>query len=1054
MKNNSPRDRNKMLLLAIALFALFSSSYAQNPSLKVFEQWRDTAGSQNTFYKASTITIPGTTHVLVCGATLNGNGNGDYDMLVEKIDGAGTVLWAQQYDGAGHGDDIAADVEVNASTGDVYITGCYYENATDSSNAVTIMYNISGVQQWVATYNGTGSQFDATIALFVDNSNGDVFAAGLEWSGVNLYDMLLIRYDNTGAQQWVNTLDYASGNDGLNKIGMSVGKPYVGGGIQDMFGSYEYAVYAFDLSSGGLGFGSSSVGTTPGFNRLADLAIDDTGNVYITGFTFDPVTKYDIRTIKLDSNLNVVWSWDYDAGYNMDDEGTGLALDSHNNVIVVGYSETAFNGKNYTILKYNNAGALQWIENYDDPYFGDDSASAVVIGKNDTDAIYVTGYSFNGSTNDYRTMKLDGQGNPVWAILMNSQLNGDDKATAISLDSLGDVIVSGQNKLGDSVFAYTTVKYIEKNTTLHKDTISFTSSSFVFTENRGQLLGTDTAEHPEVRFYTLNAHPAIYFMDTAVSYVFLKNDTSVANTDSIARVDMKFVSSNSDQRIRALDVRDDYCNFFLDHLQGGRSRVQNYNQLVSFDVWNGVDVIYGSNMAGFKYYFVCKPIGGGGSSNQIDILYEGADSVKIDGSGQLIIYTPFGIVVQPRPQVWQLDASGNYSALAWQPDYTMLGTNEVGFTNFGSYNTAWPLVIAVDRGNIQPSVSTDNLMWSTYYGQGIGDIFRDIKVAHSGEVTVCGHTNSFAFPVANAFQTTYGQQRDAILVNFDPNGARNWATYYGGFSMDAALGLDVDVSGNIYFVGYTYSNPDTIADTHPFYTSSGSAYVDSTQSSGDGFIVNLRADGQFVFWASYLGGTGTDEANAVVVSPILGDIYVVGKGDTAGFPITGITSWNNTYGGGMIWKFHPDGELSYSCFIGPTSNSAVINGILIDSVGNVVIGGSTGTGFPVTAGCAQFTYGGGPTDGFVAKLSGYDDNALIWATYHGGEGADGVTRIDVSPYGTFPNYFATGMTQSNALPVTNPGGGAYVDSTKAGVEDAFVVQFHSTGTRTWATYYG
>ncbi|HTF05427.1 MAG TPA: hypothetical protein VK826_15475 [Bacteroidia bacterium] len=106
MKNNSPNSRSKMILFAMALFALFSSSYAQNPSLKVFEEWRDTVGSQNTFYKASTITIPGTTHVLVCGATLNGNGNGDYDMLVEKIDGTGTVLWAQQYDGPGHGDDI------------------------------------------------------------------------------------------------------------------------------------------------------------------------------------------------------------------------------------------------------------------------------------------------------------------------------------------------------------------------------------------------------------------------------------------------------------------------------------------------------------------------------------------------------------------------------------------------------------------------------------------------------------------------------------------------------------------------------------------------------------------------------------------------------------------------------------------------------------------------------------------------------------------------------------------------------------------------------------
>src|SRR4051812_29107813 len=125
MKTKSPM-RKFAALLAATFFSCALS--AQNPSIKVFEDWRDTAGTQNTFYRAITRTIPGTTNVMVAGATLNSNGN--YDMLVEKLSGSGSVIWAQQFNGPGNGDDIATDVQVDGS-GNVYITGTYYEDAVD-----------------------------------------------------------------------------------------------------------------------------------------------------------------------------------------------------------------------------------------------------------------------------------------------------------------------------------------------------------------------------------------------------------------------------------------------------------------------------------------------------------------------------------------------------------------------------------------------------------------------------------------------------------------------------------------------------------------------------------------------------------------------------------------------------------------------------------------------------------------------------------------------------------------------------------------------------------
>src|SRR6202008_1728283 len=123
---------------------------------------------------------------------------------------------------------------------------------------------------------------------------------------------------------------------------------------------------------------------------------------------------------------------------------------------------------------------------------------------------------------------------------------------------------------------------------------------------------------------------------------------SSTHHDTLCRVDMKFVGANSGLKIRSMDVRSEYENFFLGHIPEGRSRVQNYDKLVSFNVWNNVDMIYGNNLKGLKYYFICKPGGGGGAYANVDLKYEGADSVKIDGSGQLVIYTKLGNIVQAK----------------------------------------------------------------------------------------------------------------------------------------------------------------------------------------------------------------------------------------------------------------------------------------------------------------------------------------------------------------------------------------------------------------------
>lgn len=1063
MKNVYPTAPGRFI--CFLLFSLLSCiAGAQNPVTRVFEDWNDTSGTQNSFQRTvvRSRALGTNTYYYTCGATVNGNGN--YDIFVQKRLSTGAVQWTKTYDGVGHGNDVATDVQVDG-VGNVYICGTTYKNTTDSNNAIVIKYNAAGTQKWVYTYNGPGSRNDGFAAMYIATANA-IAIVGSAWGGsTTKYDFLQVRVDSSGNQVWATTWDYLNLNDGATNFYPSGGKFYVAGGVQSASTTYKYAVINVAANNGSVGTTVVTGGTGFGIDKLTDIQIDKTGKVYVTGGVFNGGSGYDFKTIKFDTALSVMWSATYNSSGSQDDVASGLYLDTAGNVIVTGSSSTASNGLNYTTIKYSSAGTQRWVASFDGAANADDSATAIVV--NDTNQIYVTGYSYNGATNDYWTVKYNGAGTKVWDIGFNSLLNGDDRATAIALDTLGAVIVTGPTRLDDTIYDYSTVKYVEKSTTYPKDTISATSSSFVFAENRGQLLNTSAAAIPQIRYYTIHGSPNVYFSDTAFSYVFAKLDTSASHNDTLARVDMKFKSANDGVKVRAMDVRDDYENFFLGHIPEGRSRVQNYDRLVYFNVWNNIDVISGSNLRGLKYYFICKP---GSSPSGIDLLYNGADSIKVGGSGQLLIYTKLGVITQPKAAAWELDGSGNFYALGWQPSYNKVASNDIMFSGFGSWNTAHTLVIAVDWGDVQPQFSTGNQNWGTFLGGGNADIINDLKVANNAKIVTCGSTLSSSFPTTISPTAGHYGGQDAFIFAFNADQSPYWYTYYGGNNLynssstnstDFATALDIDLNNNIFITGATQSSD------LPTYTLTGAdnQLSHSGCASGscfDGFIFEVDNTGQFPIWGRYYGGLNEDQFYDISISPVAPhDLYLVGYSNS-GFPAynaPGLTS-----GTGCIVQFNSAGALLTSGSFGG-SGSTIIRSITVDISNNPIIVGYTtsSTDFPIISPASptgNSTYGGGLYDAFITKLNYTAINTitpLSWSTYFGGNAGDLATSVVTTPPGNAVNYFVVGSSSSSSpgtIPLWDPMTGNYYFGANNGSDDAFIAQLNSSGSLLWSTYFG
>jgi hypothetical protein len=116
-------------------------------------------------------------------------------------------LWTATYNGTGNGMDAITSM-VTDNAGNVYVTGYAYSGAT-SYDFVTIKYNTNGVRQWLAKYNGPGSGADVPNSVFADDG-GNVYVTGYSDALTGAYidnDATTVKYSPTGMQLWVAWYD-------------------------------------------------------------------------------------------------------------------------------------------------------------------------------------------------------------------------------------------------------------------------------------------------------------------------------------------------------------------------------------------------------------------------------------------------------------------------------------------------------------------------------------------------------------------------------------------------------------------------------------------------------------------------------------------------------------------------------------------------------------------------------------------------------------------------------------------------------------------------------
>lgn len=186
-------------------------------------------------------------------------------------------------------------------------------------------------------------------------------------------------------------------------------------------------------------------------------ALDNESNLYIVGNTVVTGQGPNILTSKYDSGGDLLWSKEYN--YDNDrDYGVAIAVDGSGNVYVTGASfDPASASFDYVTIMYDANGTQQWAARYDGD--GSDLDIPVAIQVDAYGNIMVTGMSAGTNLDmDYATLCYDPGGTNLWESRYD-YAGGDDRPGGLEVAPTGEVLVVGisMDSTGNNLYAYFTI---------------------------------------------------------------------------------------------------------------------------------------------------------------------------------------------------------------------------------------------------------------------------------------------------------------------------------------------------------------------------------------------------------------------------------------------------------------------------------------------------------------------------------------------------------------------------------------------------------------------
>ena len=316
------------------------------------------------------------------------------------------ILWVRRHEYNLRAD-IPTRVGVDAE-GNVYVVGYGAVPATQiiTPQLILLKYDAQGQPVWTRYYARAGEQAGIPAELIVRPSGTFYVMLRQEWNG----DYVVQKYDRDGNLLWTQTYD-------------------------------------------------GTEGTFWGGNDIARaFAVDDAGNVYVTGSSEGYWTGPDIATVKYDANGRGVWVRRYSTSVgSLDREGgTALVVSPSGDVYVAASAFRGWSQVKWVILKYDARGRQLWVQEEEHPSQGGvTDASQPRAALLDTEGnLYVVGEVGERCV----VVKYSPSGNRLWR-LDYAISNHDLACVGAQSDTLGNVYVAAEASAGYPYYVWLAVAF-------------------------------------------------------------------------------------------------------------------------------------------------------------------------------------------------------------------------------------------------------------------------------------------------------------------------------------------------------------------------------------------------------------------------------------------------------------------------------------------------------------------------------------------------------------------------------------------------------------------
>jgi len=395
-----------------------------------------------------------------------------WDYGIVKYEPSGNFMWSGIYQGP-PSDEYAKSIQIDDS-GNVFATGYGWGNES-GFDYLTLKYNSTGVQQWIKRFDGISHDSDIVSSSTIDLNNR-LYITGGSKSGLSGFDYLTLRYNGSGIQDLqLNYNGPGNGEDIANLILTdNSGNIYVTGKSFGAGSDHDYATLKYN-GNGIVQWISRYNGIGNSTDEATSMIIDDIGNVYVTGKSTGSGTGYDYLTIKYNSTGVQQWLARYNGTGNTTDEAVSIAIDSSGNVYVTGKSEGLGSSFDCVTVKYNSNGIQQWIARYNGSGNSVDEGKVIEFDGNGN--IYVLSDSENTSSGfDIVLLKYDVSGNIIWSKSYNGQFNGSDFGNSMIIDLSGNVFVGGETQKNSSNYSMVILKFTSIGNIINTRNISSAKS--------------------------------------------------------------------------------------------------------------------------------------------------------------------------------------------------------------------------------------------------------------------------------------------------------------------------------------------------------------------------------------------------------------------------------------------------------------------------------------------------------------------------------------------------------------------------------------------------